>query len=185
MTEALDVRRRAEALETACGLFMRFGYRKTSMDDIARAVGISRQGLYLWFPNKEALFVSAVDHLQGRIRDAIEASLSDESLSPIDRVLGAFDAYVGVNLSAGMNAGAMDELLETATKLIGDRVTQIEEELITLLARELEGTPRSDLSARDLAEVLYAVSAGTKYRVASREEYLTRMRTALRAVCGW
>ena len=68
MAEALDIGRRDDALETACGLFIRFGYRKTSMDDIARAVGISRQGLYLWFPNKEALFVSAIDHFLSNLQ---------------------------------------------------------------------------------------------------------------------
>ena len=49
-------------------LFLRFGYRKTSMDDIARAAGVSRQALYLWFPNKEALFCAVVDRAQPSAR---------------------------------------------------------------------------------------------------------------------
>ena len=61
--------RRTEALDIASGLFLRFGYRKTSMDDVARAVGVSRQGLYLWFPNKQALFTATVEALMQRIED--------------------------------------------------------------------------------------------------------------------
>ncbi len=41
--------RQAAVLEAAVGVFARYGYRKTSMDEVARAAGVSRQGLYLQF----------------------------------------------------------------------------------------------------------------------------------------
>ena len=31
----------------------RYGFKKTSMDDVAQAAGVSRQGLYLYFDTKE------------------------------------------------------------------------------------------------------------------------------------
>ena len=39
--------RREALLEAAVGVFARYGFRKTSMDEVARAAGVSRQGLYL------------------------------------------------------------------------------------------------------------------------------------------
>ena len=52
------------------------------MDDVARAAGVSRQGLYLSFANKEELFRRALDHsLRIQLTSAITAlSRTDISL---------------------------------------------------------------------------------------------------------
>src|ERR1700759_4713665 len=84
--------RRSALLEAASGVFMRYGFKKTSMDDLARAAGISRQGLYLHFPTKEALFREVVTLKITRLQAAGRAVLERESLSPEERLLGAFEA---------------------------------------------------------------------------------------------
>lgn len=43
----------------ALDAFARYGYRKTSMEDVARAAAISRAGLYLLFGSKRGLFTAA------------------------------------------------------------------------------------------------------------------------------
>ncbi|MBV9997527.1 MAG: TetR/AcrR family transcriptional regulator [Verrucomicrobia bacterium] len=48
--------RRQRLLDCAGALFSRWGFDKTSMDDIAREAGISKGAVYLEFPNKDALF---------------------------------------------------------------------------------------------------------------------------------
>ena len=53
--------RRQRLLESAASLFSRWGFDKTSVDDIAREAGISKGAVYLEFPNKDALF-KAVMH---------------------------------------------------------------------------------------------------------------------------
>ena len=40
----------------ATAIFLRYGFKKTSMDDVAQAAGVSRQGLYLYFDTKDFLF---------------------------------------------------------------------------------------------------------------------------------
>jgi AcrR family transcriptional regulator len=40
---------------TARGLIQRFGFRKTTMDDIARAMGKERTSLYYYFPGKKEI----------------------------------------------------------------------------------------------------------------------------------
>jgi AcrR family transcriptional regulator len=49
-----DSRRRA-LLDAALAVFSRYGYQKTSMDEVARSAQLSRQGLYLHFATKEEL----------------------------------------------------------------------------------------------------------------------------------
>ena len=48
-------------LAAAWAGFSAYGFRKTSMDDIARGAGMSRPALYLHFKNKEAIFRSLVE----------------------------------------------------------------------------------------------------------------------------
>lgn len=49
------------ALSAAVDLFSAKGYSDTSMDDIVRATGVSRYGLYGTFGNKRELFEQALD----------------------------------------------------------------------------------------------------------------------------
>jgi AcrR family transcriptional regulator len=47
-------------LRSATEVFMRYGYKRATMDDIAREVGMSRPALYLRFPGKEAILRAVV-----------------------------------------------------------------------------------------------------------------------------
>ncbi|WP_420584472.1 TetR/AcrR family transcriptional regulator [Ruegeria sp.] len=55
MTEAIDDSRQKAILDSAFEAFATYGFRKTSMDDIARGAGMSRPAVYLHFKNKEAI----------------------------------------------------------------------------------------------------------------------------------
>jgi TetR/AcrR family transcriptional regulator, transcriptional repressor of aconitase len=56
-----DAARRREILEAAKTCFLRFGYSKTSLDDIAKTAKLSRPLLYRKFPNKGAIFAALYD----------------------------------------------------------------------------------------------------------------------------
>jgi AcrR family transcriptional regulator len=56
-----EVTRRA-ILDAAIDRFGRDGYRATSVADIARDAAVGGTVAYAYFPNKEALFLAAVDH---------------------------------------------------------------------------------------------------------------------------
>ena len=85
--------RRARLLDAALTVFGRFGFRKTSMDEVARAAGISRQGLYLHYPTKEALFCAVVDHALGAAAEDAEQALGKAPWRTA--LVGALDAWVG------------------------------------------------------------------------------------------
>lgn len=56
-----DADRRREILDAALACFLKFGYGKTSLDDIAKQAKLSRPLLYKRFPNKEAIFGAVYD----------------------------------------------------------------------------------------------------------------------------
>jgi AcrR family transcriptional regulator len=87
--------RQSALLEAAVGVFARYGFRKTSMEEVAHAAGVSRQGLYLQFANKEELFRKALEHsLNSQLNAAIAAlAVREESLEA--RIIAACDAWSG------------------------------------------------------------------------------------------
>lgn len=171
--------RRDAALDTARDLFLRFGYRKTSMSEVARAVGLSRQGLYLWFPTKEALFIALIDQTTARAEQGVRDALSAEA--PLEtRVLEAFLAFLGPRI--GVGADAMDELLAEVSRLLGDRIATMEAWFLGELAPHLP--PRAGVSSEEIAHVLFAVSSHTKHRAQSVEAYRSRMEAAIRLAVG-
>ena len=186
-SDATAARRRA-IVTAAAGVFLRYGFNKTSMDDLARAAGLSRQGLYLHFPTKEAIFKEAVLQLVATVRAAGRAALAREELGVEERLLGAFAAVHGHAIG---QAGAehMNELLETSAQRIGPVVDELEQGLVTDIARVLRSAGVAarwkavGLSAKDLANHLHATSYGVKHRVTTAGEYHDSMRIAVRIVC--
>jgi AcrR family transcriptional regulator len=58
----------------ATAIFLRYGFKKTSMDEVARAAGVSGQGLYLYFDTKDLLFREALQHLMSHLISAARAA---------------------------------------------------------------------------------------------------------------
>lgn len=76
---------RASILEAARELFARFGYKKTTMEDIAHALRKGKSSLYYYFKNKEEIFQAVIsleeEFLFNRLRE-----ITDSSRSPIDKM---------------------------------------------------------------------------------------------------
>lgn len=71
---------RDSILEAARGRFLRFGPRKTTMDEVSRAAGCSRTTLYAHFRNMEDLYGSLLEQdAEAFIRDASAAIESESS----------------------------------------------------------------------------------------------------------
>lgn len=68
-TDEAPVDRRGEIVAAARACFQRFGLAKTTMDDIAKEVGIVRPNLYRYFPNKAALASAVSAAESARIND--------------------------------------------------------------------------------------------------------------------
>ncbi len=71
-------RTRQALLEAAIARFGRDGYRGTSVAEIARDAQLSGTAAYAYFPNKEALFIAAVDEDAAAVIQEGLSSLTDE-----------------------------------------------------------------------------------------------------------
>lgn len=76
---------REAILATADDLIRRYGWRKTTMEDIATAMGKRKSFLYYYFPGKAEVFSALVERGSLEIRQAIRAAVGSAD-NPADRV---------------------------------------------------------------------------------------------------
>jgi len=74
-------------LEKTITLFMRFGVRSVSMDDVAREAGVSKKTIYQHYGDRHGLVMAAIDyHLESVEQSCCGIFLEHEN--PIDQLLG-------------------------------------------------------------------------------------------------
>lgn len=168
--------RRSAVLESALLTFGRFGYRKTSMEEVARAAHISRPGLYFLFRSKETLFRAAVTQALERDLATVERVLADAGRPLRDRLLEAFDTWAGryvgpltrdVTTVIEDNPDLLGGVVETAPRRFEDLVT----------AAVALGSGRG--APGDVTRTLISTSIGIKHQVESRDDYRARLAVAV------
>ena len=77
--------RPAELLEAALALFVEKGFAATRSEEVARAAGVSKGTLYLYFPSKEELLKAVIQHFLGtEIETGIqEAAAADGPIAEV------------------------------------------------------------------------------------------------------
>jgi TetR/AcrR family transcriptional regulator of autoinduction and epiphytic fitness len=182
-----DEARRRRLLDVALATFLRYGFRKTSMEEVARAAGLSRQGLYLQFANKDALFASVVRHALTTGLEAAREALREADASLEARLVAAFDGWIG--RFVGALGGDLADLEEVIAQY-GPVIAEHEDEFADAVARTLRGSPvaapqrAAGITARQLADTLLATARGLKHGCATREAFRERMAIAVRALCA-
>ncbi|MFI9842957.1 TetR/AcrR family transcriptional regulator [Nonomuraea sp. NPDC051941] len=88
--------RRLAIMAAAIDRFAQKGFYGTTTHEIADRVGISQPYLYRLYPNKEALFAAAVDHVSVVMNETLVAhsSASGGAEAALDAARGAYAALV-------------------------------------------------------------------------------------------
>ncbi|NVO09018.1 MAG: TetR/AcrR family transcriptional regulator [Bacteroidales bacterium] len=73
-------------LEAAEELFFRYGYSKTSVDDITESIRISKKTLYQNFESKEKILVAIFDSIKTELSTQIEKIIADKSIPFTDKL---------------------------------------------------------------------------------------------------
>jgi AcrR family transcriptional regulator len=152
-------RTRKALLDAAIARFGRDGYRGTSVAEIARDARLSGTAAYVYFPNKEALFVAAVDEDAAAVIDEGLATFTDDVdlahwrqtlmftlLEAVDRHALARRVLTGLEPEFTVRLLSIPAL-EQLRKAVADR----------LHAQQLAGSVRPDVDAQQIANGLVAI----------------------------
>jgi AcrR family transcriptional regulator len=167
MTEPDEKTRRL--LAVALEVFARHGFRKTSMQDIADAAGISRAALYLRFRNKEDVFRSGSAVVHADMPQRTRAAFATRAAFP-ERLRQALLAFTVGLLEPLDTGGHGQELFGANTALAADISADTAAELRALIRSELVRAAATGeialppaCSADELADLLYTVANGLKH----------------------
>jgi AcrR family transcriptional regulator len=178
--------RQTHLLEIALTVFARHGFRKTSIEDIAKAAGISRQGIYLHFKNKDEMFSASI---QKALDDGLQAAnriLDDDRLTLEEKLLKALDEWFGRHV--GLLEPEASDLVAQCERVLGDAVgksrSSFQKKLKkVILARSARKTKGADKRAATIADMLCACGMTWKHSFSSRQEFLKKMCDAIHLCC--
>jgi AcrR family transcriptional regulator len=178
--------RRTHVLDAALLVFARYGYRKASMDDVAKAADISRPGLYFYFSSKPELFRAAVEHALDDSVTAAQLALADPDRPLRERLIEAFDHW------SGRYVGPMSEeigiLIDSNPELLGTMPVEYPKRFLAIVTDALAATDdhptRTEVPPTDVAKTLLSTATGIKHDVGTRDEFRARMTTAIDLYCA-
>ncbi|NOQ27549.1 MAG: TetR family transcriptional regulator [Bacteroidales bacterium] len=70
----------------AADIFSTFGFKKTTMDDIARAAGIGKSSIYYYFKSKEEIFEAVVRNEAKQLSGELEKKVLNANDNPKDKI---------------------------------------------------------------------------------------------------
>lgn len=150
---------RRAVLDAAIARFARDGYRATAVTDIARDAGVGGTAAYSYFPNKEALFLAAVDEdAAAVVEESLARSVGSSHLPewPGRALAAAIDSLDRHPLARRLLAGQEPEV---APRVMGTpALTSVRKALAEELRQGQErGQVRSDVDPQDLANGLVSI----------------------------
>jgi AcrR family transcriptional regulator len=178
--------RQAHVLETALTVFTRHGYRKTSIEDIAKAAGISRQGIYLHFKNKDEIFGASI---QKSLDDGLQAAkkiFDDDRLTLEEKLSRALDERFGRHV--GLFHPEASDLVTQCERILGNAIGKsrslFQKKLEkVILASSVKKPKGADKRAATIANILCTCGLTWKYSLSSRKEFLEKMSDAIHLCC--
>jgi AcrR family transcriptional regulator len=130
--------RKGQIIDAALACFLRNGYQKTTMEEIARLARISRPALYQYFDDKAAIFRGVVGRLQDEAMEGARRSLAGSD-SLAERLGGAFEAKYSSTVHLVGSSPHAAELFDSNDRIAGDLAAAAH----TTLQRLLRSTLRT------------------------------------------
>lgn len=159
-----------KVLAAAREVFMKYGFKRTTMSDLANAAHMSRPALYLIYSSKEDVFRSLVAQVFGELLDEIREGLSKHE-RVIDKLTFAFEVWCIVPFELMQVSPDAKDILESGYEFASEITSHAYadfEQIVSDILRSIVSTQAEEtLSAEQLAHILTTASQGFKESVSS------------------
>ena len=162
----MDIAKRDKVLAAARDVFLRYGYKRVTMNDIAEAASISRPALYLVFESKEEIFKSVYEHFVKETLTEIESKIGHLK-TPEEKLRAAFELWTVGPFERMRASSEAAELLECTFGFAQDSVNQgyrsFEKILLPILKSHSRfQSAKTKVSAEKTARILSGAVRGFK-----------------------
>jgi AcrR family transcriptional regulator len=151
-------------LNSAIGLFVRNGYRATTIDQIAAKAGLTKGAIYFYFKTKEAILVTLLEQAKKYVADPVGELVESEGMTADSRLIRFIhnQSMLGltrpnhvlllilVSIEFAGTGGEIEAKVQAIYKSMYDRVGKM------IVRGQKDGTFRNDLDARALAAIVMA-----------------------------
>ena len=141
---------RENIINAASIAFSKFGYKKTTLDDIAGFTNVSKTGLYYYFKNKEEVLNEVIKKEAARLQEKLIDAVGQES-KPIDKIF----AYIRERMEflaqvSNYYSALRYDLMEHLNTINKNRAEFDKIELKVLSDILIEGNKTGDFSIDDI-----------------------------------
>jgi AcrR family transcriptional regulator len=156
--------REQRILDVAAELLQRWGYRKTTIDDIAKHARVAKGTIYLHWKTRDELFIALIEREQSDLLDTIERAMEED---PEGMTL---PGMVKHSIRATLKSPLIKALVLQDTEFLGELITQrynaatyqaqMQSYMAILTFLRNHGLIRSDSDLHDQALTVLSVSWG-------------------------
>lgn len=159
-----------QVIAAAWKVFIRYGYRRVTMADLAQAAQMSRPALYLVFSSKEQIFIEVVSRLTSSHLEEIREGIL--RLKTVDEKLEfAFEVWVVRPFELIQSSPDAADLYESVKEFAAEAISRSAADFDALLVEILEPWVRkkkaSKLSPQQIARLLRTSAKG--FHVAAKD----------------
>lgn len=163
--------------------FAQYGFRRTSMEDIARNAGISRPALYLHFRNKEGILRALTTVYFDRAVAGMEQALRQDP-DPVRALHAALIAKDAGMMEKLLTSPHGAELLDVKVSNSADIVEEGEARMRAVLSDWIMRAAPGYAQGETLAVTILAAAKGLKSGFRDVDSYLTGQRQIAEAFGG-
>jgi AcrR family transcriptional regulator len=181
-----DEPKRQRVMEAAAGVFLNYGFQRTTMDDIARAAEMSRPALYLLFRNKTDIYRAiAAQMLEEALRLGQTALAGPGTIEA--RLMRMLDVAMLDAMARFSEAPHGAEILDMKNSIAADiiaawRISMRRSIAAAIAGEQADGAAGAD--AGDLADILLDGLEGMKMRLREVGELRRGVRALVAVVAG-
>ena len=163
-------------IAAAAQVFTRYGFKRTTMGDIAEAAGMSRAALYLVYPSKEAILTAVMTQVFAAMLDEIRQGLGRFATAE-EQLRFAFDVWSVTGFELVQASPDAKDLYDSSFQFAAEVTTRAAADFVALLAEVLEPLVRQQarvaLSSVDIAQLLASAVPGFKNGATTTEQFRT------------
>ncbi len=133
----MSVDRKKLILEAATKSFSLFGYKATTMDQVAKIANVGKGTIYTFYKNKEELFKEIVQRMIEEMKYEAEQSLDDQ-LSFFENLHRAVYRILEFRQEHQLSLKLLQEEREIGTPAVQEMVNEMEEAIVSYIKEKLK-----------------------------------------------